>query len=423
MKILMALTLLGSALYAQEPLLHIEIGGQATTMNASRIKVVCVGVQLPAEGEQVVRDMCKLFDMTGQVAATMVSQTSIPHEAEQIHRWSKDGYDFAIYVQMVDDTAALRWWLYDTAEVAMIAGTRFQRRPSIHQWAQTLASAFWLQVMGGPSSFGSEIVYVKKNSRGKKHCQDTICSLQWDTGEIKSLINRSTSVIAPAWYIMPSNDRAILFSEIKPTHVGLMMLHQGKVSSVSLPQGNEGTIVGVAQHPDHDTFVYCHSGNLWRYEKDTVREKVLYRKFADTDGPSICPTMLRNGDIIYGAGNKIKRWEKATNTVTVVGTNGYCIAPTCHEDMGIIVYSKRTQGVMQLWLYDMVRNVNQQLTHGLGDKTDPSISPCGNLVAFCHEKRAGSVICVLNIVTEEIQSLTPTNQYCAYPAWSPAVLL
>jgi len=346
-----------------------------------------------------------------------------PHTAQEIARFAEKGYDFVVFFQVASDGSALRSWLYDAAETTMISGTRWSIRPTHEMWANAIADDVWRRIMGLPSSFGTEIVYVKKERRGKRDQRDTLCTVSWRGGQQKNLCCRSTAIIAPSWYTLSSGKQSILFSEITPLNVRLMCWDSSSqdVRSIHLLQ-DDGMVVGVSQHPEGDSFVYCHSGSLWRYEKDAARGKYGYRKYDDPDGPCVAPTMLRNGDVIYGAGGKIKRLLYVTGTSIVITAEGYCVAPSCNEDAGIIVYSRRMKGIMQLWVFDMVRHEHRQISKGNGDKVDPSISSCGNFVAFCHEHKSKCSVCVLNITTGESYQVSPSTDYCVYPCWSSSAI-
>jgi hypothetical protein len=418
--------LYGGVIAACEPCVMVR--SEDAVKSGASVRVVIVPVRNDGETvrvidvHEVMRCIEDNFNHTGLINCHVEhTYADRPHTQQDISRLAQQGYDFALFLQSTPDGSAIRTWIYDTAAVQMITGTRWGKRSNTQVWSDVIADDFWRRVMGGPSSFGTEIVYVKKERRGKRDQHDTLCTVPWTKGASVALCTRPTALIAPSWYIRSDGKQSILFSEVTLLSVRLMccdrMSHT--VRHIQLPH-DDGMVVGVAQHPGEDSFVYCHSGSLWRFEKDTLRGKQIYRKYEDSDGPCVAPTVLRNGDVIYGVGGKIKRWVRATNSALVITAEGYCVAPSCHEDLGVIVYSRRVKGIMQLWVYDMIRQSHRQVSKGNGDKIDPSISPCGNFVAFCHEKNAKCSICVLNMITGEQYQVSPANDYAVYPAWSHA---
>ena len=181
--------------------------------------------------------------------------------------------------------------------------------------------------------------------------------------------------------------------------------------------------------PDGSKVVFCRSdngkSNLYLYEYDkALLQKTRLEKLTDNDGNNISPTVRDDGDVIFcsdaeSKGPQICYYHAFTKQIEILTTDGYCAAPSFCEKNKQIAYTRYNNGVMQLFIYDMMTKKHSQTTFDSGNKQECTWSPCGNYLAFCIEDGIKSRIAVLNLLTAERTYLTPPNARCRYPSWSP----
>jgi len=70
--------------------------------------------------------------------------------------------------------------------------------------------------------------------------------------------------------------------------------------------------------------------------------------------------------------NDLKKDRKIPEITLISKKNRENTSPSWSPDGTKIVYSAKTNGVRQIWLYDIKKNEERQLTIGLGDKENPS---------------------------------------------------
>ena len=154
-----------------------------------------------------------------------------------------------------------------------------------------------------------------------------------------------------------------------------------------------------------------------------MKKKRIHKKIISMSGKSSCPNFTSNGNIIFASdyedrSSRICFFDSSTDEVKCLTNFGYCVAPAYCKVNNKIVYCKKQQGAMQLMLYDLATDREEQLTFDSGDKIDPSWSPCGNYVAFCLQSNNLRRIAILNIKTKKAVFITADKDVCSYPAWS-----
>lgn len=363
--------------------------------------------------DQLMKVVGSYLERTGQCAVTC-RVGELPVHKRDIEQLFNAGFPFVCFVALSQDKQFLNGRLYDASDQAMMQGKRWARRDPLGQWAQKIAQDLWMQVTGQRGSFGSSLAYVKKE---KGNC--SLCIVSWPAGvgpggAERVIRSGKTLMVAPAF---KPDGKLLFFSEFTNRNVRLRAADmKGRCWTVI---DADGTCVGVSGLPGFDEVIYGRSGDIWRYRYDTSKRRGSHELLIEQGGDCACPNLLSSGNIVYCAQGKVWSWSPLTKQSTVLSKPGYAAGPSVHERSGQIVYSKRCNRIMQLFLYSLKQGTERQLTFDKGDKLDPSFSPCGLLVTYALVVGARSDIMVINTingVTERISS----GGYCSCPTWAMA---
>jgi hypothetical protein len=341
-----------------------------------------------------------------------------PRRKHEISQRFDEGNPFVLYLTMYGDEAEVHGRLYNTLDVVMLRGKRWKKRPSLTLWAHHIADDVWRELMGGPSSFLSSIVYVTKEEKGATGIRSNLVIAQWDGSEPQVVLSRKTHILAPAWLPCRYGETPeLVFSEFTHVNVRLMKVATAGPRQVKRVFDMSGTLVGVSAQ-NLDCIVYCRSGIIWQYTYDAATRRSIHEPVIEEAQPCACPIALSEGDILYCVEGHIKKWHKVDGTTETITSKGFCTSPAFHEGRKLLVFSRRVKGTFQLIVKDMETGCERPITTGAGHKIDPTFSPCGFWVAYTVEQGKKSSIYVVNLVTEGTREISSAFTYSMCPSWS-----
>lgn len=323
-------------------------------------------------------------------------------------------FPFVLFAHMTPE--ALEGRLYDVGEGTMLCGKKWQARASSHQWAHKIAQDLWNDLLGNRGSFLSRIAYVKREKKVGSKWVSNLWVTDWLGQDPVAVTHGRRMVVAPCWS-KQQGGMILFYSEFTRRNVRLLATDvMGKIWPVI---DSDGTNYGVSCRNDGQEVVYCHSGQIWKSFYDSAQKRSKHTLLIEDGGTCASPSLMATGDVLYCSGGKLKIWRAAAAQIVDVGCSGFCTGPSWHEGRGQIVYAKRVAGTMQLFILDMKRGTDEQITSGPGDKIDPSWSPCGSFVAYCFDKGKESSIMILHVGTKVTRTISPEGEHCSCPAWSP----
>jgi TolB protein len=89
------------------------------------------------------------------------------------------------------------------------------------------------------------------------------------------------------------------------------------------------------------------------------------------------------------------------------------------EEIGTIVFARRSEGRSHLWAYQAGATGPVQITDGDFDDRDPAISPDGSTIAFVSSRSGPWELYLLDLNSMGVRKLTDTPGYVGSPTWSP----
>lgn len=341
-------------------------------------------------------------------------------------------YPIALFLSLSRDKKILEWRLYDTQYATMVKGQRFVRENYSPRFqAEHLADELWPTLTGQAGFFSTRIAFCKevpnKKVRGFKQIGLVCPYANPATQKYADFQDRLMhgKLFAPRWNNDLSNP-LLLYSESTLSNVRLMSIDlQRKRKIVS---NFEGLNVLPTFSTDGKKVVYCLSRNgksqLYLYEFDAQNKKAFLKRLTRNEGNNISPVLCDNGDIVFcsdsnSRGPQICYYHADTNMIDKLTSGGYCACPSLCAKTNALAYCKSVNGIMQVFLYNMQTKKHEQVTFDNGNKEECTWSPCGTYLAFTVDGGNTSRIAVLNLLTKERVFITPANERCTYPSWSP----
>lgn len=381
------------------------------------------------ELHSIAQIMARNLERSGQFKVTVRSIKN-PETKEELNAFLDKRYPLEIFLSHADNRRFIAWRLYDVHDAQLIKGMKYTKRgTSVHGYADNVTDELWPVLTKQASSFSSKIAYVKRKSGTTKRAHSVVCIANTDGTHEHEIIKKAGTYMGLYWH--PDKHNPCLFcSECTRFNVRFI-----KVT----PQGRKkivldlkGTCVGINVSPDDNKVVYCRSGALWEYTHDPVHKRSLNKRIIKNEGKNVSPTLLKNGDIIFcsdaakirrghphASGPQICRYHAQDGSISLITTDGWHEGPSYCAVNEKIAFSKRINGVMQVCVYDCRTRQQQQLTFDAGNKMSCCWSPCGNFLAFCCQQGRESRIAVMHVVMRKHSYITPSNEHCSWPSWSP----
>lgn len=280
----------------------------------------------------------------------------------------------------------------------------------------------------------SSIAYCKLTTPKQK----IICLADYACQKEKIIVPTKTINLAPSWH---SKAPVLFYSQFTRTNNRLMSVNIEKKQHKVICS-YDGLNMQPSFSPDGTKAALCLSGGrnseLYLYDYNLCKKynKRVFVQLTKNGGNNSSPHLLSNGDIIFcsdfESGNpQIYYRNKAKNKISrLTSGHGYCAAPSFCLKNNSIVYTRPINGTFQIFSLNInnFKNIREkQLTFGLGDKHEPSYSPCGHFIAFSYDytdKNKGKTaqIAALNCNSGNIKILTNGKHAKSYPRWCKQAL-
>lgn len=388
---------------------NVEVTIAATPARYEKISLLIVAPEQTELVKRIVPLLKEKLERSGQCNVTL-RENPLPTTRADI---SALKYPFVLFITPKKEGEGLEGRLYNGLDATIVLSQAWSKRATDDLWANAVAQDIWFPLFGNKGSFFSEITYVKRSP--SRRMSRVLCGAHWDGVE---RVWRSTRAIitAPCW----SQDGSVLFfSEFTDRNVRLMGLDRAKNCWVVVD--GDGTYVGVSCPAGARSLVYCRSGDVWQYQYDEKKKQGVHALLIEDDETCASPTLLSNGDVLYCAQGKVKRWSAEKKKSATLTTGGYNTGPAYLQLADKVVYSKKVGKWMQLYTYDCCTGKHQQISFSEGNKIDPSWSPCGVYIAYCSERGRTSEIMVLNTITGDVRRISKQGDFCICPVWSPSI--
>jgi len=411
---------------AQEPQDNVNINVSVAPKEHAKCNLFFGVVGKPsAQLRSMVEIIKKDLEFSGQFNVTLAAIETV-HTKQEIEGLFNKGYGLAIFINDAKHHE-FEWRVYDTAQVAMLKGSKYSKRGSVLRgWAHNISDALWTVLAGQDGFFSTKIAYCKDIHRPKKKKIKHIYVADYDGSNEQEIVNLPTVNVAPRW----NNDKKtpmLFYSEYTNSNVRLVAIKMDKKRK--LASNFDGVNMLPAFSADGKQVAYCAShgdGNcqIYYYEPNCLG-KSTFRALTNNQGNNICPNFSADGKSLFFCSDfktgkpQIYCYDLACDKIESITHGGYCASPSYCAAQHKLAYAKMVNGTMQLYTYDIEAQEHTQLTFDAGNKEECSWSPCGNFLLFSYEQGIKSRIAMLNVVTHKRQFITSEKLVCSYPCWSP----
>jgi TolB protein len=216
----------------------------------------------------------------------------------------------------------------------------------------------------------------------------------------------------------------------------LAPLHQGKVERLSYLPGNQ--LMPVTNREGNQLAFICDAaGNpdifsLNFDKKSGVALGKPYQIFTKHYATQGTPSFSPNGKQIAFVSNKegspqiylltIPEPGSRVKDIAVKRLTRYqreCTAPNWSFDGSKIAYCANTEGVRQIFIYNLIKGEEEQVTFGAGDKENPSFSPNDQILVYNKIDQDISDLFILNLKNKANTKITSGYGENRFPNWEP----
>jgi len=414
---LIGIVLSGCIMYADAPL-SIEVHAK----QFAKVKLF-IGVVGDASLDALAQVVKKDLAFTGQFDVTVRAVNAVTATSDVTSLFTQ-GYPLALFLSMPKKEQEVAWRLYDTSSAMMLAGKQCHKRGSSDNgWAHTISDALWPVLTAQDGFFSSRIAYCKEAVlKGKRKVQH-IYIADYDGSNEQCIVKTPTVNVAPRFNRDAVNP-LLFYSESTSSNIRLMVMdtqHRRTIAS-----NFDGINMLPTFSQDGKRVVYCASrGNgscqLYYFEKGN------FKCLTSSNGNNISPSLTDDGNRLFycSDGNDGKPQIYCLDLVTggqprqiTKGTGAAFSSCYCGK-RNLLAYTKKTNGFMQVFVYDEKKGIHEQLTFDASNKDECSWSPCGSHLLYCVEQGTKSMLAMLTMQTKQQRFITASKDACSYPTWSP----
>lgn len=386
----------------------------------------------------IARTLHKDLTFTQQFSVTtkqLPANASQKKRAQEIQALFPQGTPLALCINRASPTA-IEWRLYDTAQKSMLEGKKYEKKGTVARgWGHAIADDIWKTLTGNKGFFSSKIAYCKEFRSKKGTVLKKIYIADFDGSYEELLVDERTVVVAPRWHA-DTNNPLLFFSKYTDKNMSLESINMKKKQKTTSNFDGVNMMPGFSRDGKSVIYSVSHgykktgsSCELYRYYKQSPAiPKVItgiLEQCTNNGGTNLSASFIDDTHICfcsdaYTGSPQIYIQDLLTQAVTPITHGGYCTSPTYCPLTNTIVYHKMVSGTMQIYQYHCATKKHVQTTTSKGNKHEACYSPCGTMLLFAHEQGSGrSRIANLNLLTNAITYLSPANQQCSYPHWSP----
>ena len=305
---------------------------------------------------------------------------------------------------------------------AVLCGDLSVDRRVLHQCSDTAQEALF----GKKGVANTKIIYVLKRKTEKGNVVSELFEADYDGHNAKQLTKNGSLVVTPLWVpgktsglaaskgaIIKSNVVLYVSYELGQPKMFMMNVKNNHVERVSLMRGNQLT---PALSSIGDSIAFCSdiSGTADLYVAPFEASVGVVGKprqiFHVKGTATACPSFSPDGKMIAFVSNKDgaakvyimpipdpSATTKDLRPVLISKRVREATAPSWSKDGKKIVYSGKNGGDRQIWVYDLERKTEEQLTDGPGSKESPSFGPDSIHILFHAVFSHGTQIYLINL--------------------------
>ena len=316
-----------------------------------------------------------------------------------------------------------------------LSGELSRDRRQIHQLADTIHKALFEK--DGVAT--TRILYTLKTKQGGKWGSE-VWEADYDGENRRRLTTDSGLVVTPV-YLPPKEGYAtgsflyISYKTGQPKIYYQSLTEGAAPRRLTLLRGNQ-LMPTVTRQRDKLAFICDVTGNpdlfILPFSPETGATGKPYQIFATHLATQGTPTFSPDGTEIAFVSNKDGSPRIYIMDVPAPGTslkdikanlltkrNKENSAPAWSPDGTKIAYCAITQGVRQIWVYDLIRREERQVTQGPGNKENPSWAPNSLHLVFNSSDAGACELYLINLNQADAVQISSGAGEKHFPCWEP----
>lgn len=403
---------------------HVQPSQMQVTVTAKKsapVKIIFAQLGTDTALQQITQLIANDFLATGQFDPQIVTLEKLYTKTE-MKKFFEDGVGFVLFLNKVNN-ALYEMRLYDTSEQEMIFGKKVKQKGqlSLSGLAHTMSDHVWPLLTGKKSSFASVIAATQKiKPTSKKEYSYIYVFYPTEHAHKKLIVNSPTLNIIPRWN--PTKP-LLYFSQHTPFNVRLVSVDPLKNQHIV---ANFDGLNMTPAFSEHGSIIISITkdghGVLCKYFFDDERKRGVFRGVTSKAIHAVSPSFIDEDRVVFclikDRQPTIAILDLKTKLIEKI-TTSFSVSPSYSKAKNALVYCRKVNGFMQIFIYDCAKKEHRQLTFDASDKDECSWSPCGNMLVFSVDTGATSRIALFNIVAKKMTYITPADESWGYPSWSP----
>lgn len=315
-----------------------------------------------------------------------------------------------------------------------LSGDLSKDRREIHK----MADLIYKQLFGKEGVASTHILYtIKTEENGKAACE--VFESDWDGANLRPLTVNCGYAVTPA-YVPPKPGFAVgsfFYVSYKNGQPKIFFspLNEFKPARLTSLRGNQ-LMPAVSKQRDKVAFISDVTGNpdlfLQAMNPDGSLQGKPSQIFVTHKATQGTPTFSPDGDKVAFVSNKdgspriymLKIPQpgasiKDIKAELLTRTHKENTAPSWSPDGKKIAFASMTDGTRQIWMYDLDKRKERQLTHGPGHKENPSWAPDSLHLVFNSSGKDSSELYILNLNQPEALKISSGKGEKRFPSWEP----
>lgn len=354
---------------------------------------------------------------------------------EHLKKFFKEDYSLCVCLKTLSqkkDKDIISVYIKDTESGNTIFEKSFFCSPtSLIRDSHNIAAEVIPKLTGNSSVALSSLAYCEQYKMGAK----SICISDYACFAKTTILKDNALNIAPAWH---SDNHHLFYSRFTKRYSQLRCFDFTTKTNKALCS-YDGINMQPSCSQDGKQVVLSMSGKrgnteLYLYDQRICKAagKRVFKQITHNGGCNVSPCLLPDGNLIFcsdfetGSPQIYHLNMKTLDAKRITNKHGYCAGPSYNATNKHVVYSRLLDGAFQLFTVDLNENQlkERQLTDSMGDKLDPSWSPCGRYIAFTYDyvdaitKKRVPQVAVLNYHSGIIRILTKDAVPKSFVTWT-----
>lgn len=316
-----------------------------------------------------------------------------------------------------------------------VTGRLDNDRRQIHRVSDSIHKALF-KVDGIAST---RILYTLKTKGANNKWFSEVCEADYDGANAQQITHNGGYCVTPL-YIPPKagfKTGSILYVSYKTGEpkIYVASLQDGIGQRLSTVPGNQ-LAPAISKQRDQVVFVCDAVGNPDLFHVNFSADKGAIGKasqiFAWKRSTQGTPTFSPDGKQIAFVSNKDGSPKiyimsipkpgvasKDVKTQLITKYNSESSAPSWSPDGTKIAYCSKTNGVRQIWVYDMIKKEERQVTSGGGNKENPAWAPNSLHIVFNSTGIEKSELYLINLNQSKAVKISSGSGEKRFPNWEP----